>query len=113
VGGETNQWSPTLFLGTSPVEPPATAKEGYHFSEDITDKAISWIRGLDVLTPDKPLYVESSSVRPYPLGMWLRHNPRRSKAQRYDSCSENSKNRQVPLGDRIAQGRVQRMEPFY
>ncbi len=57
VGGETNQWSPTLFKGTSPVEPPATADEGYHFSEDITDKAIGWMRGLDVMTPDKPFFL--------------------------------------------------------
>ena len=41
VGGETNQWSPTLFMNTSPIEPPKTAEEGYHFSEDITDKAIA------------------------------------------------------------------------
>jgi 6-phosphofructokinase len=54
--------------------------------------------------PSSPLYVESSSARPSPLGMWLSHNPWRSKAQRYDSSSENSKNRLVPLGDRIAQG---------
>ena len=57
VGGETNQWSPTLMLGTSPIEPPKTAEEGYHFSEDITDKAISWMRGLDVMTPDKPFFL--------------------------------------------------------
>jgi hypothetical protein len=51
-----------------------------------------------------PLYVESSSVRPYSLGMWPSHNPWASKAQRYDSSPETSKNRRVPLGDRIAQG---------
>jgi arylsulfatase len=56
VGGETNQWSPTLFKGTYPVEPPKTAEEGYHFSEDITDKAIAWMKGLNVLTPDKPFF---------------------------------------------------------
>ena len=56
VGGETNQWSPTLFNGTSPIEPPKTAEEGYHFSEDITDKAIAWMRGLNVMTPDKPFF---------------------------------------------------------
>jgi arylsulfatase len=56
VGGETNQWSPTLFKNTSPIEPPATADEGYHFSEDITDKAIAWMRGLNAMTPDKPFF---------------------------------------------------------
>jgi arylsulfatase len=60
VGGETNQWAPTLFLGTSPVEPPGTAEEGYHVSEDIVDKAISWIRGLHTMTPDKPFFLYCS-----------------------------------------------------
>jgi arylsulfatase len=59
VGGETNQWAPTLYLGTSPVEPWGTAEEGYHFSEDMVDKAIAWLRGIHTMTPDKPfaLYV--------------------------------------------------------
>ena len=60
VGGETNQWAPGLYLGTSPVEPPATAEEGYHFSEDIVDKAITWIRGTRVMTPDKPFFLYCS-----------------------------------------------------
>ena len=57
VGGETNQWSPTLFKNTSPTPPPKTAEEGYHFSEDITDNAIWWMQGLDVMTPDKPFFL--------------------------------------------------------
>ena len=57
VGGETNQWAPSLFLGTSPIEPWGTAEEGYHFSEDITNKAIAWIRGLHTMTPDKPFFL--------------------------------------------------------
>jgi arylsulfatase len=57
VGGETNQWAPTLFNGTTPVEPPKTAEEGYHFSEDIIDKAIAWVRGTRVMTPDKPFFL--------------------------------------------------------
>ena len=57
VGGETNQWAPTLYMGTSPVEPPGTAEEGYHFSEDMVDKAIAWVRGLQTMTPDKPFFL--------------------------------------------------------
>lgn len=57
LGGETNQWAPGLFLGTSPVEPWGTAEEGYHFSEDIVDKAIAWVRGLHTMTPDKPFFL--------------------------------------------------------
>ena len=60
VGGETNQWAPTLFLGTTPVEPPGTAEEGYHVSEDMVDKAIAWIRGVHTMTPDKPFFLYCS-----------------------------------------------------
>jgi arylsulfatase len=60
VGGETNQWAPTLYLGTSPVEPWGTADEGYHLSEDITDKAIAWLRGIHTMTPDKPFFLYAS-----------------------------------------------------
>jgi arylsulfatase A-like enzyme len=42
VAGETNQYYPALYEGTSPVEPPKTPAEGYHFTEDMTDKGISW-----------------------------------------------------------------------
>jgi arylsulfatase len=60
VGGETNQWAPTLYQGTSPVEPWGTAEEGYHISEDLVDKAIAWIRGTRVMTPDKPFFLYTS-----------------------------------------------------
>jgi arylsulfatase len=60
VAGETNQWSPTLYLGTYPVEPWGTAEEGYHFSEDIVDKAIAWMRGIHTMTPDKPFFLYTS-----------------------------------------------------
>ena len=60
VGGETNQWAPTLFLGTSPVEPWGTAEEGYHLSEDMIDKAIGWLRGIHTMTPDKPFFLYTS-----------------------------------------------------
>ena len=35
IGGETNQWYPTLYEGTTPVEPKKTPEEGYHFMADI------------------------------------------------------------------------------
>ena len=40
IGGENNQWDPALYDGTTPVEPPATAEEGYHLTEDLADRAI-------------------------------------------------------------------------
>ena len=40
LGGEANQWYPTLYEGANAVEPKKTPEEGYHFMEDMTDKAI-------------------------------------------------------------------------
>ena len=57
VGGETNQWAPALYDGTTPVEPERTADEGYHFGEDMTDRAIDWVRQQKALMPDKPFFV--------------------------------------------------------
>ncbi|MDM0001925.1 arylsulfatase [Variovorax sp. J22P240] len=56
IGGEANQWYPSLYEGTNPVEPKKTPEEGYHLMEDMTDKAMSWIGQQKVLAPDKPFF---------------------------------------------------------
>ena len=48
---------PALYEGTTPVEPKKTPEEGYHFMEDMTDKAIDWIGQQKALMPDKPFFV--------------------------------------------------------
>jgi len=57
IGGETNQYYPATYEGTIPVEPEKTPDEGYHFTEDMTDKAIAWVRQQKALMPDKPFFV--------------------------------------------------------
>jgi arylsulfatase A-like enzyme len=57
IGGETNQWYPALYEGTTAIEPTKTPEEGYHFMEDMTDKAINWIGQQQALIPDKPFFV--------------------------------------------------------
>ena len=57
IGGEANQWYPALYEGTIPVEPDRTPDEGYHLTEDIADKAITWVRQQKALQPDKPFFV--------------------------------------------------------
>jgi arylsulfatase len=56
IGGETNQWYPALYEYNRPVEPDRTPEEGYHLTEDITDKAITWIRSQRSLMVDKPFF---------------------------------------------------------
>ena len=57
VGAETNQYYPALYDGVTPVEPPKTPEEGYHFTEDMADKAITWIGQQKSLMPDKPFFM--------------------------------------------------------
>jgi arylsulfatase A-like enzyme len=57
IGGEANQWYPTLYEGTTPVENKKTPEEGYHLVEDMTDKAIKWMAQQKAIAPDKPFFV--------------------------------------------------------
>ncbi len=55
LGGETNQFAPALYEGTTPIEHDAS--EEYHFTEDMTDKAIAWVRQSSALAPDRPFFM--------------------------------------------------------
>ena len=57
IGGETNQWYPALYEGTTAVEPPKTPEEGYHLTEDLADHAIAWMHQQKSLMPDKPFFM--------------------------------------------------------
>ncbi|HEY5286037.1 MAG TPA: arylsulfatase [Solirubrobacteraceae bacterium] len=57
VAPETNQYSPALYDGVTPIDPPKTPEEGYHLTEDLADKAITWISQQKSLMPDKPFFM--------------------------------------------------------
>ncbi|HET9219929.1 MAG TPA: arylsulfatase [Terriglobia bacterium] len=57
LGGDTHQYYPALYEGTTPIEPEKTPEEGYHFTEDMTTKAIKWVRQQKSLMLDKPFFV--------------------------------------------------------
>ena len=59
--GETNQYFPTLYRGTTPVPQPNTAEQGYQFSADMTDEAIAWIGNEQAADPEKPWFVYFST----------------------------------------------------
>ena len=54
IGGETNQWAPKIYDGVTEIETPKTPN--YHFTTDMTDRAINWIQAQHTLTPDKPFF---------------------------------------------------------
>jgi arylsulfatase A-like enzyme len=57
VGGEANQYYPGLYEGTTAVDPPKTPEEGYTLTEDLANRAITWVRQQKALMPDKPFFM--------------------------------------------------------
>ncbi|MGO8749464.1 MAG: arylsulfatase [Thermoguttaceae bacterium] len=56
-GAETDYYRPDLYQGTTPIEPPKTPEEGYHFDDDIATHTIEWVRQQKALMPDKLFFV--------------------------------------------------------
>ncbi len=57
LGGDTSQWYPDLVYDNHTVEPPKKPEEGYHLSEDLVDKAITFVADSKQADPKKPFYL--------------------------------------------------------
>ena len=57
LGAETHQYYPELVYDNHQVEPPRTPEEGYHVTEDLVDKAISFIADAKQVAPNKPFFM--------------------------------------------------------
>ena len=57
LGAETSQWYPDLVYDNHPVDQPSTPEEGYHLTEDITDKALEFIGDAKAVAPEKPFFL--------------------------------------------------------
>ena len=55
IGGETNQWEPVIFDGVTRVPKPEV--EDYHFTTDMTNEAIEWVKFQQAMTPEKPFFI--------------------------------------------------------
>lgn len=55
IGGETNQWDPVIFDGVTQVF--KKDDPDYHFTTDMTDEAVEWVKFQQAMTPDKPFMV--------------------------------------------------------
>jgi arylsulfatase len=101
VGGEANQWYPTLYEGTTAVNPKKTPEEGYNLVDDMTDKAMKWIGQQKALAPDKPFFVYFA-----PGATHAPHHPPKEWADKYkgkfdqgwDKLREETFARQKKLG---------------
>ena len=55
INCESNQYHPELYDGTTKL--PIPDAEGYHLTEDLTDKAIEWIKTQKAFFPEKPFFL--------------------------------------------------------
>jgi arylsulfatase len=101
IGGEANQWYPTLFEGTTPVTITKTPEEGYHLVDDMTTKAIQWIGQQKSLAPDKPFFVyfaPGATHAPHHVPKEWADKYKGKFDQGYDKLREETFARQKQLG---------------
>jgi len=61
IGGETDQFFPSLYRGTRAVPIPYKPEEGYHLTRDLANDCIDWMRRQKSIAPDRPLFVYFST----------------------------------------------------
>jgi len=99
IGGETNQYSPLVYDGTAQVELPEDPK--YHFTTDMTNHAISWMRFQKALSPDKPFYMyyaPGGTHAPHHVPAEWRDKYKGKFDQGWDKVREETLERQKKLG---------------
>jgi arylsulfatase A-like enzyme len=108
LGGETNQYAPLIFDGVTKVEQPHDPN--YHFTTDMTNRAIEWMRNQQALTPDKPFmmyYAPGATHAPQHVPKEWADKYKGKFDQGWDKLREETLARQikqgvVPAGTRLA-----------
>lgn len=54
IGGETDQFYPSLVRNTTPVQAPKKPEEGYQLTRDLAGECMAWIRQQKAIAPDRP-----------------------------------------------------------
>ena len=57
LGGETNSYYPDLVHDNHPIEAPGRPEDGYHLADDMSDRAVEFIRDAKTIDPDKPFFM--------------------------------------------------------
>jgi arylsulfatase len=99
IGGETNQWAPLVYDGVTLVETPEDPD--YHFTVDMTNQAISWVRYQKALAPDKPFfmyYAPGATHAPHHVPKAWIEKYKGKFDQGWDKIREMTLERQIRLG---------------
>ena len=99
IGGETNQYAPLIYDGTTQVELPEDPK--YHFTTDMTNQAMSWMKFQKALSPDKPFFMyfaPGATHAPHHVPAEWRDKYKGKFDQGWDKVREETLERQKKLG---------------
>ena len=99
IGGETNQWAPLVYDGVTIVDLPEDPN--YHFTVDMTNQAISWVRFQKALAPDKPFfmyYAPGATHAPHHVPKEWVEKYKGKFDQGWDKLREMTLERQIKLG---------------
>ncbi len=99
IGGETNQWAPLIYDGVTLVETPEDPN--YHFTTDMTNQAISWVRFQQALTPDKPFFMyfaPGATHAPHHVPKAWIEKYKGKFDQGWDKIRQETLDRQIKLG---------------
>ena len=99
IGGETNQYAPLVYDGTAQVELPEDPN--YHFTTDMTNHAVSWMKFQKALSPDKPFFMyfaPGAAHAPHHVPAEWRDKYKGKFDQGWDKVREETLERQKKLG---------------
>lgn len=99
IGGETNQWAPLIYDGVTLIETPEDPN--YHFTTDMTNQAISWVRFQQALSPDKPFfmyYAPGATHAPHHVPKEWIEKYKGKFDQGWDKIRQQTLERQIKLG---------------
>src|SRR5437773_2250352 len=101
LGAETSQWYPDLVYDNHTVDQPRTPEEGYHLTEDLTDKAIAFVRDAKAIAPEKPFllyYAPGACHAPHHVSKEWADKYRGRFDMGYEALREQTLARQKELG---------------
>ena len=110
-GAKPTRSAAALYDGTVPIEPDRSPEEGYHVTEDMTDRAIDWVRQQKALMPDKPFFAyfaPGATHAPYYVPTQWSDKYKGHFDMGWDALREESFARQKELGVIPARGRADR-----
>jgi arylsulfatase A-like enzyme len=99
LGGETDQYEPTLYEGTAPVHRPAGGN--YHLNEDLAEQAVRWMQLQKSIAPQRPFFLYFATGATHaPLQVprpWIDRYQGQFE-QGWDALREETFARQIALG---------------